>query len=148
MPRHAPITIGRAAGVHRRRITAQVLEYRGLPILVGHTIPLEDDTAFIFTFRISFGEFRVLLHTYAEKIPEIYLLASFPCLSGNVIPFADGSFIPDILVTQPFPLCAHSLGGGLDPTDLGFTHRARHACIEWKRRHGKLIPMPASIRIS
>ena len=148
MIRHAPITVGRATGVHSRRVTAQVLEYRGFPVLVRHTIPLEDDTAFVFTLRVALCQFRVLFHADAKQEPEMHLLTIGPCPLGNGFPFFNRVLIPDVFIAQPFPFRANSLLCGFDHLDLSLTHRTGYTRIERKQRTCVLDTMSDGSRVA
>ena len=133
MSRGQSIEIGRLGRLHSRGTGAKVLEDRGLPVLIGHTIPLEHDSSLELPFGMPFRELGVLFDAYPKEVAEVNfdpLPNSFIC---DVGPFAHHYLIPHVFVAKSIPFCLHGCSSLWSAKDFRFTHRARDTCIEQQR---------------
>ena len=103
-----------------------------LPILIGDSVALEDDPPLKLAFGVARGKLGILLDTNTEEVPEVDFLSSSSGLIGNVVPFTNDCFIPNILGPQTIPFCIHGRFCGRSGRDFGSTNRPSNASVkEW-----------------
>ena len=124
VPWGTSISVRTLPGLHGRRRTAQILKRSCFPVLVFHSIALKDNAPLVLTVLIALLELGSLLHTDAKQCSHVHLSALSSGLIGNLVPFADGSRVPNSFLNQLVPLGLYRLLRFLRLSNLGLSHRS------------------------
>ena len=131
-----------AAGLDGGWRAAEILEERGLVVLVDNPVALEDDAPLEFLPGVARGQFRVLLHADVENPAEVAFVAPRVGFLAHVVPVANVVLIPDSLVAQPLPLLVEGFACRWGAGDLFLADRPGDHGVEGHRLlHGYLGPM-------
>jgi hypothetical protein len=99
MANKTAVAIDSFACFHGSGRGSQILEQGDVPILVDHSVALEDNAVFVFAARIASWKLGSLFRADSEKPSHVSLLTTGTSLSCNVIPFAHDVFVPYVLFT-------------------------------------------------
>ena len=141
MSGNTSIAISGSRCIHSGGGIAHVLKHSHVPILIHHTVTLENNAPFKLPGGVSNGKLRVLFNTDPKQPTKLDFFLVLFSLIGHIGHFTNNQLVPNPFLLKTIPFFIHSRLGSRSRLDLLLANRSRNKCVKWKASRSNFSPM-------